>query len=125
MLFGSIAGVCGNRGQADYAAANDALDAIAAANQAAAGRVVALDWGPWSPAAGMVSDSLARLFEESGMGLVGVDDGTAVVLDEIAAAGGPGPHQVVVARCTPELMAISLSHGRAALAASGNAPGAA
>ncbi|HET6772014.1 MAG TPA: SDR family NAD(P)-dependent oxidoreductase, partial [Acidimicrobiales bacterium] len=110
VLFGSIAGVCGNRGQADYAAANDALDAIAAANQGVAGRVVALDWGPWSPAAGMVSGSLAKLFEESGMGLIDLSDGTSVVLDELGA--GAGPHQVVVARCSPELMAASLGHGR-------------
>jgi NAD(P)-dependent dehydrogenase (short-subunit alcohol dehydrogenase family) len=110
VLFGSIAGVCGNRGQADYAAANDALDAIAAANQGVAARVVALDWGPWSPAAGMVSSSLARLFEECGMGLIDLSDGTSVVLDELGA--GAGAHQVVVARCSPELMAASLGHGR-------------
>jgi NAD(P)-dependent dehydrogenase (short-subunit alcohol dehydrogenase family) len=123
VFFGSIAGVCGNRGQADYAAANDALDAMAAANRDVAARVVALDWGPWSPAAGMVSDSLARLFEESGMGLIEPADGTAVVRDEIGTGAEDGVCQVVVARCSPELMAASLSHGRAVLAASGAAPG--
>ena len=123
VFFGSIAGVCGNRGQADYAAANDALDAMAAANRDVASRVVALDWGPWSPSAGMVSDALARLFQESGMGLIELADGTAVVLDEIGAGSGDGVSQVVVARCSPELMAASLGHGRAGLAASGAAPG--
>ncbi|HEY8523917.1 MAG TPA: SDR family NAD(P)-dependent oxidoreductase [Acidimicrobiales bacterium] len=106
-FFGSIAGVCGNRGQADYAAANDALDAMAATNADLAGRVFAVDWGPWSTEAGMVDDALARLFEAGGMGLIQVDDGTGVLLDEIsaAAAGAAQPAQVTVARCAPELLA--------------------
>ncbi|HET6948745.1 MAG TPA: SDR family NAD(P)-dependent oxidoreductase, partial [Acidimicrobiales bacterium] len=110
-LFGSIAGVCGNRGQVDYAAANDALDTIAASNADVADRVFAVDWGPWSSEAGMVSDALAKLFEGSGMGLIALDDGAAVLLDEIATTGngaGPEPHQVTVARCAPELMAAAL-----------------
>jgi NAD(P)-dependent dehydrogenase (short-subunit alcohol dehydrogenase family) len=123
-FFGSIAGVCGNRGQIDYAAANDALDTIAAANPEAATRVFAIDWGPWSPDVGMVSDSLAQLFEESGMGLIQLDDGLGVLLDEVAAAAateaGAGdrtrPHQVVAVRCSPELMALSLTHGKAPVA---------
>ena len=109
-FFGSIAGVCGNRGQVDYAAANDALDALAAAHADAAARVVALDWGPWAPGSGMVSPELARVFEDSGMGLVEVPDGIAAVLDEIASADAA--HQVVVARCSHELMSASLGHGR-------------
>jgi NAD(P)-dependent dehydrogenase (short-subunit alcohol dehydrogenase family) len=111
-FFGSIAGVCGNRGQVDYAAANDALDTIAAANRDVAARVVALDWGPWAPGAGMVDASLARLFEESGMGLIEVGDGTAAVLDEIAVPADGAVAQVVVVRCSFDLMAASLSHGR-------------
>jgi acyl transferase domain-containing protein/NAD(P)H-dependent flavin oxidoreductase YrpB (nitropropane dioxygenase family)/NADP-dependent 3-hydroxy acid dehydrogenase YdfG len=102
-FFGSIAGVCGNRGQADYAAANDALDAIAAANADVATRVFAIDWGPWSPETGMVSESLVPLYQDSGMGLIQVEDGTAVLLDEIA-AGVDGAAQVMVVRCAPELL---------------------
>jgi NAD(P)-dependent dehydrogenase (short-subunit alcohol dehydrogenase family) len=125
VFFGSIAGACGNRGQVDYAAANDALDAMAAANRAVARRVVALDWGPWAPGSGMVSEELARLFEESGMGLIHVGDGTKAVLDEIVAAdGAEAPHQIVVARCSFELMAASLTHGRNEAAVAGSsAPG--
>jgi NAD(P)-dependent dehydrogenase (short-subunit alcohol dehydrogenase family) len=108
-FFGSIAGVCGNRGQVDYAAANDALDTLAASYGDVAGRVVALDWGPWAPGAGMVSPGLARLFEEGGMGLIEAEDGVAVALEEIGAAGGA--HQVVVARCTPDWMAAAVRHG--------------
>jgi hypothetical protein len=116
-LFGSTAGVCGNRGQADYAAANDALDAMAAANGDLAGRVLAIDWGPWSPEAGMVSDALAKLFEASGMGVIRPDDGVAVLLAELAAGpdatGAAPPAQVTVARCSPALMAAAFGQGRA------------
>jgi len=108
-FFGSIAGVCGNRGQVDYAAANDALDTLAAAHAGVAGRVVALDWGPWAPGAGMVSPELARVFEEGRMGVIEGDDGVAVALDEMGAAGGT--HQVVVARCTEGWLAAGVRHG--------------
>ncbi|HEY8547503.1 MAG TPA: SDR family NAD(P)-dependent oxidoreductase, partial [Acidimicrobiales bacterium] len=116
VFFGSTAGVCGNRGQADYAAANDALDAMAAANPDVADSIFALDWGPWSSEAGMVSDALAAIFQAGGMGLIQVADGTAVMFDEIAAAFGQGgtellrPHQVTVARCAPELIAAAFAH---------------
>ena len=108
-FFGSTAGVCGNRGQVDYAAANDALDTIAAAHADLADRVVAVDWGPWSSDAGMVSESLARLFEESGMGLIAAEDGTAALFAEIAApaqagTARTGSHQVVAARCSLPLI---------------------
>lgn len=52
VLFGSVAGVFGNRGQADYAAANDALDTLAttpAWSRRFPGRVLAVDWGPGPP----------------------------------------------------------------------------
>jgi acyl transferase domain-containing protein/NAD(P)H-dependent flavin oxidoreductase YrpB (nitropropane dioxygenase family) len=90
-LFGSTAGVCGNRGQADYAAANDALDCLAAAHQDAADRVVAVDWGPWTPEHGMVSDSLARIFEDSGMGLIEPHDGVPLLLAELAISAPAAP----------------------------------
>ncbi|HMG41374.1 MAG TPA: SDR family NAD(P)-dependent oxidoreductase [Acidimicrobiales bacterium] len=115
VFFGSTAGVCGNRGQADYAAANDALDAMAAANRDVADSIFALDWGPWSSEAGMVSDALAAIFRSAGMGLIQVDDGTAVMLDEIGAAIATGdysrPHQVTVARCAPALIAAAFGQG--------------
>jgi NAD(P)-dependent dehydrogenase (short-subunit alcohol dehydrogenase family) len=48
VVFGSVSGVFGNRGQIDYSAANDALDTCAHAwARRFHGRVVSLDWGPW------------------------------------------------------------------------------
>ncbi|OAD21680.1 cytochrome P450 family protein, partial [Candidatus Thiomargarita nelsonii] len=54
VFFSSIAGVFGNRGQVDYATANDALDKLSKLlNNKIKGRVISINWGPW--AAGMVS----------------------------------------------------------------------
>ncbi|MCK9893303.1 SDR family NAD(P)-dependent oxidoreductase, partial [Frankia sp. AgB32] len=95
-LFGSVAGVFGNRGQVDYAAANDALDTLAhAAAGRFTGRVVSVDWGPWGSAGGgMVSAELAREYARRGIGLIDPAEGVAALLRELA---GPadGPAQVV------------------------------
>ncbi|WP_327250793.1 SDR family NAD(P)-dependent oxidoreductase [Streptomyces sp. NBC_01244] len=85
-LFGSVAGVYGNRGQTDYAAANDALDGLAhiwAENFP--GRVLSLDWGPWSAeAGGMVSPELARAYTRRGIALIDPEAGGAAFLAELA-----------------------------------------
>ncbi len=100
VLFGSVAGVFGNRGQADYATANDALDTLASAAAGRfAGRVVSVDWGPWaSPAGaaggGMVSVELAREYARRGIGLIDPAVGVAALLRELAGPSG-GPAQVV------------------------------
>ena len=58
-MFGSVSGIFGNRGQADYSAANDALATFAHAwNGRLARRVVCVDWGPWA-GGGMVSPNSA------------------------------------------------------------------
>jgi malonyl CoA-acyl carrier protein transacylase len=84
VLFASVAGVFGNRGQADYAAANDALDSLAADwTRRFDGRVVSVDWGPWA-GAGMVSPELEREYARRGIGLISVDEGVACLLRELA-----------------------------------------
>ncbi|MFJ7216346.1 SDR family NAD(P)-dependent oxidoreductase [Amycolatopsis sp. NPDC098790] len=83
-FFGSIAAVLGNRGQTDYAAANDALETI---GKSWPGRAVTVHWGPWAPAAdhsGMVSPELAREYERRDIGLLDADAGTAALLRELA-----------------------------------------
>nr|WP_042188477.1 type I polyketide synthase [Kibdelosporangium sp. MJ126-NF4]CEL18267.1 modular polyketide synthase [Kibdelosporangium sp. MJ126-NF4]CTQ97753.1 modular polyketide synthase [Kibdelosporangium sp. MJ126-NF4] len=83
VLFGSISGVLGNRGQADYSAANDTLDRIARlwATQTSA-RVVSVDWGPWA-GSGMAA-GLADEYARRGIQLIDPRAGVTALLREIA-----------------------------------------
>ncbi|MFF4365007.1 SDR family NAD(P)-dependent oxidoreductase [Streptomyces sp. NPDC001594] len=85
-LFGSVAGVYGNRGQSDYGAANDALDCLAHTwARSFPGRVLAVDWGPWAAeSGGMVTPELARAYAGRGIPLIDPDAGTAAFLAELA-----------------------------------------
>ncbi|MGH3717375.1 MAG: SDR family oxidoreductase [Pseudonocardiaceae bacterium] len=96
VLFGSVSGVFGNRGQVDYAAANDALDTLARIwDSRTHGRVLALDWGPWAApdgGTGMVSSELTREYARRGIGVIEPADGVACLLAELA--GGTDPQVV-------------------------------
>ncbi|MCF2530953.1 type I polyketide synthase [Yinghuangia soli] len=110
VLFGSVAGVFGNRGQADYAAANDALDTLAhlwrhaPGAESPADRVLGLDWGPWAAAGGgMVTAELERHYERLGMPLIAPDAGVAAMLAEL----GSGTGAQAVYLCPPRTAAAA------------------
>ncbi|MDT3400446.1 SDR family NAD(P)-dependent oxidoreductase, partial [Streptomyces sp. B1866] len=88
VLFGSIAAVLGNRGQSDYAAANDALEAIGASWAARTGRrAVTVHWGPWAPTGahgGMVTPELGQEYARRGIELIDPDEGALALLRELA-----------------------------------------
>ncbi|MEU5109830.1 SDR family NAD(P)-dependent oxidoreductase, partial [Streptomyces sp. NPDC021354] len=88
VLFGSVSAVLGNRGQADYAAANDALEALGARWAARTGRrALTVHWGPWAPTgahAGMVGPALAREYARRGVELIDPDEGALALLRELA-----------------------------------------
>ena len=99
VLYSSVSGAFGVRGQVDYGAANDALATmawtLAARRPTGSGPVVAVDWGPWA-GAGMVPAQLERAYALRGIGLLDVDDALVRLVDELVApTSEPG---IVVAR---------------------------
>jgi len=95
VVFSSVAARMGNRGQADYAVANEVLNKMAL-NEAVKRphcRVVSINWGPWE--GGMVSPALKREFERKGIPLIPVAEGVQCLLDEMAAVPG-SPVEVVI-----------------------------
>jgi NAD(P)-dependent dehydrogenase (short-subunit alcohol dehydrogenase family)/acyl carrier protein len=86
-LFSSVAARTGNPGQADYAAANDALNRVAHAEAARREGclVKSIGWGPW--AGGMVTPGLAKQFAARGVELLGIDEGAGAFVAELGRAG--------------------------------------
>jgi malonyl CoA-acyl carrier protein transacylase/NAD(P)-dependent dehydrogenase (short-subunit alcohol dehydrogenase family)/acyl carrier protein len=94
-FFSSVAGRFGNRGQADYAAANDALNKLAVwLDRRWPGRVVSMIWGPWS-GVGMVSDLEGHLGRR-GLGMIAPEEGRSRLVDELT-RGRKGDVEVIVA----------------------------
>ncbi|HEY0535265.1 MAG TPA: SDR family NAD(P)-dependent oxidoreductase, partial [Actinoplanes sp.] len=88
VFFGSIAAAYGNRGQSDYAAANDALDSLGARWAARTGRrLLTVHWGPWAPGeghGGMVTAELTQEYARRGVGLIDPEEGALSLLRELA-----------------------------------------
>jgi NAD(P)-dependent dehydrogenase (short-subunit alcohol dehydrogenase family) len=93
-FMSSVAGAFGNRGQADYGAANETLNRLATWLDARLStRVVAINWGPWD--AGMATPEVKRQFEARGVRVIPIESGCAAFLDEIA-SGSKGDPVVVI-----------------------------
>ncbi len=85
-FFSSVSGRYGNKGQCDYAAANEVISklAIRLNTQWPAARVASLMWGPWESSGGMVSAELAKQFAKAGIHILSRSEGRRALLDEIS-----------------------------------------
>jgi acyl transferase domain-containing protein len=84
-LFSSVAARTGNRGQVDYAMANEILNKVAVAERDRRGSdcvVKSFGWGPWD--GGMVNPSLRAHFEAMGTTLIPLDAGSRMLVDELS-----------------------------------------
>jgi acyl transferase domain-containing protein/NAD(P)H-dependent flavin oxidoreductase YrpB (nitropropane dioxygenase family)/NAD(P)-dependent dehydrogenase (short-subunit alcohol dehydrogenase family) len=94
-FFTSVAGRFGNRGQADYAAANEVLSKLARdLDRRGPCRVVSVIWGPWA-GIGMVSE-LEQHLGRRGLQMIPADVGPRL-FDEELRFGKKGECEVVIA----------------------------
>ena len=79
VVFSSLAGFHGNKGQSDYAMANDVLNKAAhvLSTVIPTTRVRALDFGPWD--GGMVNAQLKAMFIAGGVEIIPYKEGAQIV----------------------------------------------
>ena len=95
ILFSSITARMGNKGQVDYAMANEVLNKTAWQESILRPdcKVISINWGPWD--GGMVSSSLKREFAKNGVHLIPVEDGAKCMLYEMM-GDKSAPAEVVI-----------------------------
>ncbi len=101
VLFSSSTGRFGRTGQVDYAIANEVLNKTAQqqARRLPDCRVVAVNWGPWD--GGMVTPALKKLFEQEGVGLIGLRAGAEYLVRELQSDQYGSVEVVILGRGEP------------------------
>ncbi|WP_432705233.1 SDR family NAD(P)-dependent oxidoreductase, partial [Actinoplanes regularis] len=111
VLYSSAAGLLGNPGQANYAAANTFLDALAQHRRAAGHPAVSLAWGLWQDGEGMagaIGGETARM-NRAGVNALTTEQGLALfdaALDGERAVLAPIALDLATLRSHPELPAL-------------------
>uniref|UniRef100_UPI0005269D28 type I polyketide synthase n=1 Tax=Streptomyces sp. NRRL F-525 TaxID=1463861 RepID=UPI0005269D28 len=111
VLFSSAAGILGNAGQANYAAANTFLDALATWRRHDGLAATSLAWGLWAPTGGMggtlEAADLARL-SRSGIAPLSPDEGLALLDTALGLVAEPA---VVPMRLNPGALRAQAADG--------------
>jgi NAD(P)-dependent dehydrogenase (short-subunit alcohol dehydrogenase family) len=100
VIFSSVSARLGNKGQVDYAMANEVLNKMAQLEAARRSDcyIKAINWGPWD--GGMVSSAVKREFERNGVPLIAMDDGVQCLLHEMKVEKN-SPVEVVIGAQIP------------------------
>jgi acyl transferase domain-containing protein/acyl carrier protein len=134
VAFSSIAGRFGNRGQADYSAANDLLCKIASNFRTTrpATRAIAIDWTAWGGIGMAARGSIPKMMEFAGIDMLPPEAGIPLIRRELTAGGTRG--EIVVAQrlgilmnewdSTGGLNATQMEEGAADVGAQMRPPGA-
>ncbi|MEV7405693.1 SDR family NAD(P)-dependent oxidoreductase, partial [Streptomyces sp. NPDC091267] len=110
VVFGSVSGIVGNPGQANYAAANTSLDALAQHRHSLGLPGTSLAWGLWADDSGMAGtlDAASRA-RWARSGLAPLDTARALELFDEALSG---PDALLVAtRLDPQALAAQAASG--------------
>ncbi|MDL1967871.1 MAG: SDR family NAD(P)-dependent oxidoreductase [Deltaproteobacteria bacterium] len=112
VLFSSIAARIGNKGQVDYAMANEVLNKIARKESLLRPdcRVISINWGPWD--GGMVSPTLKREFKKNKIELIPMDAGSMCMLYEMMGDKDHPAEIVIGANIIPDKEKLSLTFKR-------------
>lgn len=96
-IFSSVAARFGNKGQVDYAMANEVLNKLAQYEQHKRGKnciVKAINWGPWE--GGMVDETLQKIFASRGISLIPLEQGANAFVNEVLSTDLNNSVEVVI-----------------------------
>ncbi|MDA0836865.1 MAG: SDR family NAD(P)-dependent oxidoreductase [Planctomycetota bacterium] len=95
ITFASSTARFGRKGQVDYSAANEVLNKLVQhhARQNPHCHALSLNWGPWE--GGMVTPALREVFASEGVGLIPLEAGARLLVDELRRKSGH-PVELVV-----------------------------